>query len=262
VENINSLGSNEPVVKKPKVFIATPMYGGMACGMYVQSCLWLQKIFSENGINHKFAFITNESLVNRARNTLANLFMEEDYTHLLFIDADIFFNPADILELIKFDKEVIAIPYPKKRIKWSNVDAAIKRGVLVTDKFEDMVGDFVFGLPTGTKQVDLSKLIEVDVAGTGLMLIKREVFEKLKENHPERRYKNKSKDDLYEYFFPGIDPESRSYLSEDYYFCRLWKQLGGKIYLCPWMKTKHVGTYAFSGDMLAVAENAVGLIGD
>jgi len=46
-------------------------------------------------------------------------------------------------------------------------------------------------------------------------------------------------------------------LSEDYMFCQLWRKLGGQIWLCPWMKTDHIGTYHFKGDMPAVA-NFVG----
>ena len=46
---------------------------------------------------------------------------------------------------------------------------------------------------------------------------------------------------------------SDRYLSEDYMFCQWWRNMGGKIWLCPWMKTHHIGTYAFNGDMAAVA---------
>ena len=47
---------------------------------------------------------------------------------------------------------------------------------------------------------------------------------------------------------------SDRYLSEDYMFCQLWRKIGGEIYLCPWMKTQHIGTYAFTGNMPKVAE--------
>jgi hypothetical protein len=48
---------------------------------------------------------------------------------------------------------------------------------------------------------------------------------------------------------------SDRYLSEDYMFCQWWRNMGGQIWLCPWMKTHHIGTYAFTGDMGAVANN-------
>jgi hypothetical protein len=50
---------------------------------------------------------------------------------------------------------------------------------------------------------------------------------------------------------------SERYLSEDYMFCQWWRNMGGKIWLCPWMRTQHIGTYHFQGDMPAVA-NYVG----
>ena len=66
---------------------------------------------------------------------------------------------------------------------------------------------------------------------------------------------------IHAYFDTVIDTKesivgggSDRYLSEDYMFCQMWRKMGGKIYLCPWMKTQHIGTYAFTGNMPAVAQ--------
>ena len=113
-------------LKKNKVFIATPMYGGMAHGLYIKSSLDLQTTFAKYGIETKFSFLFNESLITRARNYLVDEFLRSGYTHLLFIDSDIHYNPQDVLALLALDKDVIGGPYPKKSINWPNVAAAAR----------------------------------------------------------------------------------------------------------------------------------------
>jgi hypothetical protein len=105
--------------------------------------------------------------------------------------------------------------------------------------------------------------------GTGHMMIKRQVFDKMKEEYPFIRYKpdhiGQAHFDgsryIHAYFDTVIDTTdscvgggSERYLSEDYMFCQMWRKMGGSIWLCPWMKTQHIGTYAFTGNMPAVAQ--------
>lgn len=102
-------------LKKNKIFVATPMYGGMAHGLYIKSCLDLQSILGKYGVDIKFSFLFNESLITRARNYLVDEFLRStDFTHLLFLDSDIHYNPQDILALLALKKDVIGGPYPKK----------------------------------------------------------------------------------------------------------------------------------------------------
>jgi hypothetical protein len=103
--------------------------------------------------------------------------------------------------------------------------------------------------------------LEVREIGTGYMMIKRDVFDRFREAYPNTRYKpdhalyNKDGNTyIHAYFDTIIDPETERYLSEDYMFCQSWRKIGGKIYLCPWMQTEHVGTYAFKGDMSSTAK--------
>ena len=102
-------------LKKHKLFIATPMYGGMNHGLYMKSCLDLQTTFMRYGIEIKFSFLFNESLITRARNYLVDEFLRSDYTHMLFIDSDINFNAQDVIALLALDKDVIGGPYPKNQ---------------------------------------------------------------------------------------------------------------------------------------------------
>ena len=260
---------NVEELKKNKLFIATPMYGGMACGLYVKSCLDLQTTMMGYGIETKFSFLFNESLITRARNYLVDEFLRTDYTHMLFIDSDIHFSPQDIIALLALDKDVIGGPYPKKSMNWSNIaETARKHPNLDPKELENVVGEYVFNVVRGTNQFTVTEPLEVMEIGTGHMMIKRHVFEKMAVEYPTIKYKpdhvGQSNFDgsryIHAYFDTVIDSKdsivgggSERYLSEDYMFCQMWRKMGGQIYLCPWMRTQHIGSYAFTGNMPAVA---------
>lgn len=250
-------------LRKNKIFIATPMYGGMCCGMYMKSCLDLQTIFQQYGIPSRFSFIFNESLITRARNYLVDEFLRTDFTHLLFLDADIHYNPQDIIAMLALDKDVIGAPYPKKALNWGNIaEAARKHPELDPKELENVVGDYVFNVVKGTERFQVSEPLEVMEIGTGYMLVKREVFTKWAEAYPEKKYRpdhvgQKNFDGtryIHAYFDTEIDKVSERYLSEDYAFCQWYRRIGGNIWLCPWVQTQHVGTYAFTGNMAKIAD--------
>ena len=257
-------------LKKNKLFVATPMYGGMAHGLYLKSCLDLQGIMSRYGVDVKFSFLFNESLITRARNYLVDEFLRSDCTHLLFLDSDIHYNPQDVVALLALDKDVIGGPYPKKSINWNNIAyAARNHPDLEPRELETLVGEYVFNVVKGTSQFSVTEPLEVLEIGTGFMLVKREVFDKMAVEYPNIRYKpdhvGQAHFDgsryIHAYFDTVIDTKdsitgggSERYLSEDYMFCQMWRKMGGDIFLCPWMKTQHIGTYAFSGNMPKVAE--------
>lgn len=257
-------------LKQNKLFVATPMYGGMSHGMYVKSCLDLQNIMIRYGVEVKFSFLFNESLITRARNYLVDEFLRSECTHMLFIDSDIHFNPQDVIALLALDKDVIGGPYPKKSINWNNVaHAARTQPDLSPGELENVVGDYVFNVVKGTKQFTVTEPLEVLEIGTGFMMIKRHVFEKMEKQYPQLRYRpdhiGQANFDgtryIHAYFDTIIDTVdsatgggSDRYLSEDYMFCQLWRKMGGQIYLCPWMRTQHIGTYPFTGNMPKIAE--------
>ena len=101
-------------LRKKKIFVATPMYGGMCNGMYTKSTADLATIATQYGMDVRFFYLFNESLITRARNYLVDEFLRSPYTHLMFIDSDIHFNPNDVLTLAALDKEIIGAPIPKK----------------------------------------------------------------------------------------------------------------------------------------------------
>jgi len=244
--------------KKPTIFIATPMYGGMCTGFYTQSILQLPKAAEQKGVDVAFSFMFNESLIQRARNSLVNVFMNKsECTHLMFIDADIRFNPADILTMLEADKDIICGIYPKKEINWNGVKRAQENGYAV-DTWKHFTGSMVVNLVdyVGEVTVPRDQPVEVFAGGTGFMLIKREVFEQLKDKVAS--YVNDvgdlsgtlKADRIHEYFPVFIEKETERLLSEDYAFCKIARDNGIKIYAAPWVHLGHFGTYLFEGGLL------------
>ena len=151
------------------IFVATPMYGGMNHGLYAKACLDLQALCIQYGVNIKFSFLFNESLITRARNYLVDEFLHRsECTHLLFLDADIHFDPRDVIALLALDKDVIGGPYPKKAIKWKSVKRAIEKNPDIEPQMlEKVTGDYVFNPVKGTAQFTVTEPLEVMEIGTG-----------------------------------------------------------------------------------------------
>src|SRR5665213_692000 len=102
--------------------ICTPCYGGQLTEPYASSLLAAQLLFQEVKLKYSIRFVSNESLVTRARNVLVASFLENSKaTHLMFIDADIRFDPKSILKMLQADEDIIAGAYPKKSIDWENI---------------------------------------------------------------------------------------------------------------------------------------------
>jgi len=255
-------------LRKKKIFVATPMYGGQCHGSYTKAISDLMILATKYQIEVKLFFMFNESLITRARNYLADEFLRSEFDYLLFIDSDIHFDAQDVLLLSHFastrdDMDVICGPYPKKAISWEKIKMAVDKGF--ADKnpmvLEEFVGDYVFNPVEGITSFKVDEPVEVKEGGTGFMLIKRDVFTKMDKAYPERMYRPDhvrtvnfdGSREIMAYFDCVIDPESKRYLSEDYMFCQYARATGAKIWLLPWLRLKHAGTYIFGGSLGALA---------
>ena len=259
-------------LRKKKIFVATPMYAGMCSGMYTKACCDLATTATKYQIDLKYFYLFNESLITRARNYCVDEFLRSDYTHLMFIDSDICFDPNYVLTLAALcddTKPIVGGIYPKKCIAWEKVRNAVDKGLgddnpMLLEKF---TGDFVFNPVGGTSTISLSEPVEALEIGTGFMMVQREVFEKFAKAYPKFRYKpDHNRSDhfdgsryIHAFFDTIIDNDqwmgkgksegSDRYLSEDYMFCQLCHKIDIKTYLCPWMKLQHIGTYVFNGNL-------------
>jgi len=248
--------------------VATPMYGGACSGMFCKSASDLAAICAQYGIPMQYYFLFNESLIPRARNYCCDEFMRSPAEHLMFIDSDIGFAPQDIIALmalqVQFDDyEIIGAPYPKKCISWEKIKAAVDKGVADEDSsvLEKYVGDFVFNPKLGQQHIPIGEPVEVLEIGTGMMMISKKAMQKFTDAYPQYMYRpDHARTEHFDghreimmYFQAEIDPKSKRYLSEDYWFCQKAQEAGIKTWLCPWMKTQHVGSYVFGGSLADLA---------
>ena len=240
--------------KPPLLFVATPMYGGLATGLYVKCCFDLLHLAMQNGVPINFEYIFHESLIPRARNYLVDMFLQSEATHCMFIDADIVFQAQDVFNLIAQDKDVIGGCYPKKAINWQNIQSIVRRHRFADpEQLAQLTGDHLYTPlepPTSLEQP-----VEVGEIGTGFLMIKREVFERFRMAYPKLSFvadhRETANRRMHAFFDCYI--EDGRYLSEDYAFCHRWRDIGGKIYACPWMKLQHVGQYVYRGDIPGIA---------
>ena len=242
---------------KPSLFIATPMYGGLCYGTYFESMLKLQAWLIHKDIDAYFSFLYNESLITRGRNTLVNDFLKGEATHMMFIDADISFDPAHLFKMLDADVDIICGLYPKKEINWGAVSFAIEKKV-PQDQLKYFTGEYVVNMVGDAKSqlVPLDKPFEIQHGGTGFMLIKREVFDTLKDKCPSYVHNMNDVNDnsnmgdkIIEYFATSID-EKGHLLSEDYHFCKLARDNGIKVWGAAWAQLVHTGTYQYSGRLV------------
>jgi hypothetical protein len=239
--------------------IATPCYGGLVHEGYMRGLTSFVASAIDLGMGVNLSTVINESLITRARNELVKFFMMSDSTHMIFIDADIQFEAADVLRLISHDKDIVVGSYPLKGVRWDNIKSL--DGITDVEEVRrltiDQVVNFRFdneedAMAGRIKVVD--DLVEVDTAGTGFMCIKRNVIERMIKEIPNLEYKKEPRflisgkpDDGGRWAVFDTEIEGERYLSEDYLFCRRWQRLGGQVWLDPTILLTHWGTYAFEG---------------
>lgn len=263
------INKNAPPVP-PKLFIATPMFGGQANYMYMISLINLLTKLGQSGIPSMFEIAANESLITKARNILVEGFLKSDATHMLFIDADLGFDADDVVKMIKADKHLIGGQYAKKKINWDVVKRVVQ-GVpdIPGPHINAVVAESTFRPIGDQMSFDINQPVEVESIATGMMLIKREVFTTMAEKMPEIQVISGGSETMdpktmtritdphrtaHAFFDVSIDPVSKAYTSEDFTFCQRWRKIGGQVFLAPWTRTVHVGTYEYVCDLGAVAK--------
>ena len=259
----------------PHIWIATPAYGGQFSGHYVQGLLNLCRSLDRSKVRFTWDPMLNESLVSRARNRLAAEFLKtKGATHLMFIDADIGFSPQDVQRLTISNYDVVCGMYPMKNYGWEMIRQAALRGVPAKELplYGALFAMNATSVSTKTGDVDVqivngNRYVEVLDGATGFMCISRKALEKYVDHYRAEieytaDYSNHLGETHWDIFGVGIDRSAKEegqparYLSEDYWFCRKWQQMGGKVHVCLDCKLSHAGFHIWQGNPDVLLEPA------
>jgi len=225
-------------MQQVKLFIPLICYNRSCHTDYMMSILRLYDYIKSKGMAATFYPIFWDSLVSRARNASASEFLYGDHTHLLFIDADISFEPSDVEKLIEADKDVVCVPYPKKYIKYESV------------KENKELVDFAV---SGKYDQVSENLYEIESVATGFLMIKKNVFRQKIRKYPSIEYVNDIDGygvgkTMWNFFDVRVNQKTKVYESEDWGFCTSWRDIGGKIYARSDVSLGHWGWHMFKGN--------------
>ena len=245
---------DRPAAKPACLMVGTPCYGRQVTDVYAGSLLKLQMACWQRGVNLKVKMTGSDALITRARqNIVADFLADETATHLIFIDADIGFEPQQVFRLLDFEAGVAGAIYPLKRIDWGKVRACAEAGIA---PLASAALSYLIEFGDGEEMQVNSGFARVSYAGTGFLMIRRGVLVAMIERYPELRYGHDHKTDdklagspwRCALFNCMIDEATGTYLSEDFSFCKRWTDMGGEIWVDLESKLTHVGVVSFRGD--------------
>ena len=252
--------------------ILTPCYGGQCYVNYVSSLLNTMTLFTKLGLKLRVEFCKNDSLVSRARNNLiAKAMHDKDTTHMLFIDADITWNPVDIIKLVLADKNIVGGVYPIKNYEWNKL---IDPGNNVVEKWIEKKNNSELSAAVSDKDIIQHRLMRynlnylgntIEIANnltkvrhlaTGFMMIRRDTIEKMSRAFPSTKYTDDVgflQGDENEHAFALFDcgVEDGHYCSEDWLFCSRWSKMGGETWIDVTINLNHCGVEDYKGSYLA-----------
>jgi hypothetical protein len=242
------------------LLIGTPCYGGQVSWLYAMSLLKLQKAFAERAWPVGFLLQAGDALIVRARQTIVSHFLDQPgATHLLFIDADIGFEPEQVFRLLEFDADFTAAAYPVKQIAWDLMPAAVAAG---RTPLESATLSYVVERDASENLAMRRGFVKARYAGTGFLMIRRSALVSMIERYPELRYthEHKAGDPLEgsrwrsALFNCMVDPATGIFLSEDFSFCKRWTEMGGEIWVDCQSRLNHVGVMVYRGNLSARAD--------
>lgn len=259
----------------PKLHILTPCYGSVCYVTYVSSLMNTISILKHFQIPYQIDFCCSDSLVSRARNNLiARAMSDTEMTHILFIDADITWNPQDVLKLLLANTYVVGGVYPLKKYNWTKLaaDPNVVQKWVTAQKENELFQNYPTEQYLQHKLLDYNvthksselavenNLTEVKNIACGFMMIKRETLELLQKAFPSTKYADdvsflKEDQNKYAYALFDCGVEEGRYLSEDWMFCSRWQKLGGKAYIDVTVNLSHTGVEHYHGSFLSSVLN-------
>lgn len=229
----------EPV-KGQKVLLATTSYDSPDAS-YTFSIQRSRMALEKEGIQTAYFLLQGNCHVDDARNVVIQEFLLSDCTELVFLDADVSWQPEDLVKLCKYECSIVGGVYPFRR--------------------EDsrMRGDMPIRMIEGVCEPDEDGLLEVEGLPSGFMRIQRHVLETLSKsaesfwNREDRRSKVPI---LFERVY---DPKTEIRWGGDLNFCNKWRAKGGKVHASYEMRLGHVGKTIVKDSLGATLRRKAGL---
>jgi hypothetical protein len=246
---VEGLAGSRPI----NLVIATPCFGGQVSAAYALSLLNLQtRMRRYRDFNLKVMMRDGDALITRSRASLLAQFLDDpSSTHLLFIDADIGFEPDQVLRLIECGADLCAAVYPIKRIDWNKVKTSLSG-----ERPNPAAAlHYAFEVDDPNAVIASSGFIKARYAATGFLMIRRAALERMCAHYPQLRYTRDhsidaatASDNRFA-LFECMIAEDGTYLSEDFAFCRRWRDMGGEIWVDLNSRLNHIGPMTFCGDL-------------
>jgi hypothetical protein len=221
----------------------------------VGSLLRLQDACAKRNVGFQVSLLGGDALITRVRQNIVSYFLSDpSATHLIFIDADIGFEPEQVFRFLDFGADITSGIYPIKRLDWNRVASLAQTNHV---SLESAALYYTVEFQDGQHIDARDGFVKVAYAGTGFLMIRRRALAAMMERYPELRYttEHKPNDALngneyrYALFNCMIDEATGTYLSEDFSFCRRWTDMGGEIWADLQSRLTHVGAVSFKGDV-------------
>lgn len=223
-----------PSASGQKVMLATTAYDSPDAS-YTFSIARSREALSKAGIQSAYLLLTGNCHVDDARNTVVRDFLASDCTDLVFLDADVSWEPEHLVQLCRYDRDLVGGVYPFRR------DGGGKEGMPVRNK-------------RGCYVPDADGLLEVEGLPTGFMRIRRHVLETLAADAETFRKDDSRPIPLI--FERGIFEGGR--LGGDIGFCMKWAAKGGKVYAAAEMRLGHCGKQVIKDSLAASLRRQAG----
>jgi hypothetical protein len=242
---------------KPHLVIGTPCYGGNVTQHYMMSMIKLYAACIGRNVDLSFRLLGGDALITRARNVIVTQFLSDpSATHLLFVDADIAFEPDQVFALLDADKDVAGAIYPVKNLNWEAIRAQAGAGAA---NLPASALAYVVEFVDPSSIAAINGFARARYLGTGFMMIRRRVFTLLAGRYPEIAFGGLQAvrdfelagGDRHAFFDCVIDRETNTYLSEDFTFCKRWTDMGGEIWANLHSRLTHIGRFEYHGDLFS-----------
>ena len=219
-----------------RVMIATPCIDGKYESSYMASVFQTLLMLQQNGVVAQLAEEKYTADISLGRAKLFGAFLRSSATHMLMIDADMAWQSEAILRLFGAKKDFVAIAGPKKRYP-------ITFAANHTDKD---------GNPLPLQYDNASATMEVSEIGSAFCLITRRMAEKMRDSYPETEFLGATGEREYGVFMPLV--KDRRYFSEDFAFCKRWRDIGGTVHMVPDVALSHTGSHTFTAAFLKMSQ--------